>query len=285
MDAVTNPVKALAVARVDVQTGGTAFAVSDRLGLTAFHVVGDRTAGALTHTDVRLVFNGGSVAASVDPRSDPRDDVALLRFNGALPPGSIPITLISDVRREQWFSRGFPLDDPTKTGRTVDGNVVDPDQRQPHSGASVIALYCQQAAAGSPQQLIGFSGAPVLMGEPASAVGLIRWNPTNPSQPGIAAGGTVYASPVRSIVTHWPELSELVCAEKEIFVDTEDLEHLQRLVAQYKRNLRTTEMQLSQYGPSEQPLRLLNQLDSIKSELRILRERLGRTPGRRRPHD
>ena len=81
MDEVRNPGKLLAVARVDVQTGGTAFAVSDRLGLTAFHVVGDRTAGTLTHPNIRLVFNGGNVSASVDARSDPRDDVALLRFN------------------------------------------------------------------------------------------------------------------------------------------------------------------------------------------------------------
>lgn len=80
MDAVANPVGALAVARVDVRTGGTAFAVSDRLGLTAFHVVGNRAAGTLTHPEVRLVFTGGSVAASVDPLSDPCDDVALLRF-------------------------------------------------------------------------------------------------------------------------------------------------------------------------------------------------------------
>ena len=274
MDEVRNPGKLLAVARVDVQTGGTAFAVSDRLGLTAFHVVGDRTAGTLTHPNIRLVFNGGNVSASVDARSDPRDDVALLRFNEVLPTGLSPVTLTSEVRREQWFSRGFPLDDPTATGRTVDGNVVDPDQRQPHSGVSVIALYCQQAAAGSPQQLIGFSGAPVLTGEPASAVGLIRWNPINPSQPGVAAGGTVYACPVRNILTRWPELHDLALAEKENLPDTEDVEHLQRLISQYMRNLRTTEMQLSQYGPGEQPLRLLNQLDSINSELRILRERL-----------
>jgi hypothetical protein len=269
------------VARVDMQTGGTAFAVSDRLALTAFHVVGDRVAGTLTHPDVRLVFSGGNVAASVDPRSDPLDDVALLRFNGVLPRGCAPITLSSEVRREQWFSRGFPVDDPTATGRTVDGNVVDPDQRQPHTGASVIALYCQQAAAGSPQQLMGFSGAPVLIGEPASAVGLIRWNPTNPSQPGIAAGGTVYACPVRNVLTRWPELRALVRAAKEISPDTEDVEHLQRLISQYERNLRTTETQLSQYGPSERPLHLINQLDSIKSTLRMLRERLDPASGRR----
>ncbi len=263
------------MARVHLRTGGTAFAVSDSLALTAFHVVGDRASGILTHPDVQLVFSGGSVEASVDARSDPVDDAALLHLRQALPRGSAPITLASEVRREHWFSRGFPVDDPTATGLTVDGNVVDPDQRQPQSGSSVIALYCQQAAAGSPQRLIGFSGAPVLMGELMSAVGLIRWNPTNPSQPGIAAGGTVYACPVRSILARWPELGDLARSAAELPADAEEAEHVKRLISQHERNLRRTEMQLSQYGPSEQPLHLINQRDSIKNELRILRERLG----------
>jgi hypothetical protein len=216
------------------------------------------------------------VAASVDARSDPVDDAALLHLHQALPAGSVPITLTSAVRRERWFSRGFPLDDPTATGRTVDGNVVDPDQRQPQSGASVIALYCQQAAAGSPQQLLGFSGAPVLTGEPACAIGLIRWNPTNPSQPTIAAGGTVYACPARSILIRWPELRDSARTAGVDPLDAREAEHLKLMITQYERNLRITEMQLSQYEPSEQPLHLINQRDNIKNELGILRERLGR---------
>ncbi len=280
MDAVAGPTEALAVARIGLRTGGTAFAISDRLALTAFHVVGDRTTGTVMHPDMRLIFSGGSVTASVDARSDPVGDAALLHLDEALPSGSVPVMLTSEVRREErWFSRGFPVDDPTATGLTVDGNVVDPDQRQPQSGTSVIALYCQQAAAGSPQQLIGFSGAPVLIGEPTSAVGLIRWNPTNPSHPGIATGGTVYACPVRSILARWPELSGLVRAARDFPADAEEAEHLKRLISQYERNLRATELQLAQYAMGEQPLRLINQLEDIKSELRILRERLGPASG------
>lgn len=280
MDAVARSVAALAVARVGLRTGGTAFAVSDRFALTAFHVVGDRLTGTVIHRDIQLVFGRGSVAASVDARSDPVDDTALLHLAEALPPGSAPIVLTSEVGREHWFSRGFPVDDPTATGLTIDGNVVDPDQRQPQSGSSVIALYCQQAAAGSPQRLNGFSGAPVLIGESPSAVGLIRWNPTNPSHPGIATGGTVYACPVRSVLARWPELRDLPRPTGKAPPDAEQAEHLKRLISRYERNLRITEMQLSGYAPNEQPLRLINQIDDIKNELRILRESLGPAPGR-----
>lgn len=280
MDAIAPAAETLAVARVDLPTGGTAFAVSDRLALTAFHVIGNRANGTVTHPQVRLVFTGGSVAASVDQRSSPVDDAALLHFTEVLPPESTPIVLTSEIHREPWYSRGFPLDDPTATGSAVDGNVVDPQQRQPDSGADVIALYCQQAAAESPQRLNGFSGAPVLVGEAARAAGLIRWNPVRPSRPGIAVGGMVYACPVRRILGLWPELCDVALAEAKETPRTGEAEHLKRLISQYERNLQVTEMQLSQYGPGEQPLRLINQLDSIKDELRILRERLGPASGR-----
>jgi hypothetical protein len=280
MDAVAQPADTLAVARVDLPAGGTAFAVSDRLALTAFHVIGDRATGLITHPQVRLVFTGGSVAASVDQRSSPVDDAALLHLTETLPAGATPIGLTGEVRREPWYARGFPVDDPTATGSAVDGNVVDPDQRQPHTGADVIALYCQQASAESPQRLNGFSGAPVLIGEPARAAGLIRWNPVRPSQPGIAVGGTVYACPVRRIVERWPQLRDVALAAAKDTPDTGEAEHLKRLISQYEQNQRVTEMQLSQYGAGEQPLRLINQLDSIKNELRVLRERLGPASGR-----
>jgi pimeloyl-ACP methyl ester carboxylesterase len=61
--------------------------------------------------------------------------------------------------------------------------------------------------------------------------------------------------------------------------DAEELEHLKRLISQYERNLRATEIQLAQYAQGEQPLRLINQLEDIMNELRILRERLGSASG------
>jgi hypothetical protein len=264
------------VARVDVPTGGTAFAVGDRLALTAFHVVGDRAAGIVRQRDVRLDFGGWTVIAHVDPRTASDADAALLHLESALPPEIVPITLTDQVPHGRWLARGFPRDDPSFTARSVDGTIVDADQRQPQTGAAVIALYCQQAAAGSPQPLAGFSGAPVLAGQPERAIGLIRWNPTNPGQPGVAQGGTVYACPVRSMLSRWPELSELTRAAGEASHDTAEVAHLKNLIAQYERNLHATEMQMSQYAPSERPLHLINQQTGISGELRALRERLGR---------
>lgn len=274
VDAVTKPARALAIARVGLGTGGTAFAISDDLALTAFHVVGDRRTGIIKQSEPQLVFNDGTVTATVDPRTAPAADAALLHLREPIPSGYVPVALVSEIFGDRWFSRGFPTNDPTATGVTIDGNVVDPDQRQPQSGASVIALYCQQAAAGSPQQLIGFSGAPVIMASQSGAVGLIRWNPTNPNMPGFAAGGTVYACPVRSICARWPELRDFVGAVKSAPDDAKESGHLERLISQQERNLRITEMQASKYAPAELPLHLANQIEDIKNELSSLRKRL-----------
>jgi hypothetical protein len=278
----------LAVARVAAPGGGTAFAVTRTAALTAFHVIGDRHAGVVRQQRVELVFGGTVVAADVDARSDPVADAALLSLRDDLPPGNVPIPLaLGAARGERWYSLGFPAGDPGAAKRTVDGTVVDPWQSQPRTGASVIALYCQQAAAGSPQRLPGFSGAPVLVGEPLRAVGLIRWNPVSPDQPGIAEGGTVYACPARSVLARWPELGPSPTPLAQPPVSAGDAEHLTRLIAQYERNRRATELQISQYGPGEVPLRLVNQLVGINDELRALRARLdassrsgdGRVPG------
>jgi hypothetical protein len=278
VDAVAAPGKPLAVAHV-TGLGGTAFAISTGLALTAFHVIGDRRVGDIRHQDVRLQFGDLSMTAHVDPRSAPEADAALLHLSDPLPPGITPIVLSSGVRQGRWSSLGFPADDPSGAGRTIDGNIVDPDQRQPQTGAPVIALYCQQAAAGSPQPLAGFSGAPVLVGPSPRAIGLIRWNPSNPARYGVAEGGTVYACPVRSILARWPELRDLTEKSADLFEGAAEIEHVRQLILRWERNLRTTEIQASQYGSSELPLRLVNQLDNIHNEIRILRERLASIPG------
>lgn len=273
MDALARPAGELAIARVELPRGGTAFAVSDGLALTAFHVIGDRASGTVRHSEPELVFSGGSVPARVDDRSDPIGDVALLHLAGPLPPGSVPVALTSTVHRDRWSSRGFPVGPGGPESLTVDGSVVDPEQHQPESGASVIALYCRQAAAGSPQRLNGFSGAPVLVADPPVAVGLIRWNPINPDQPGIAVGGTVYACPARSILSRWPELGLLDRGPRQP-ADTAEVAHLRRLIAQQEQNHRITETQSSRYSSGDRPLWLINQLNDIENELKVLRERL-----------
>jgi hypothetical protein len=280
VDAVARPAAELAIARVGLPGGGTAFAISDRLALTAFHVIGDRAQGTVRDRDLRLDFSGGSLMARVDDRIDPLGDVALLHLAGQLPPGAAPVALADAVGHEPWFARGFPVTATGAESLTVDGTVVDPDQHQPLSGASVIALYCRQAAAGSPQQLNGFSGAPVLIGRPPASAGLIRWNPTSPGQPGAAVGGTVYACPVRTILARWPELRSLAADRAVSPADAPEVAHVRRLIAQQEHNLRVTEMQASQYAAAERPLHLLNQLHAINSELEKLRGRLS-AAGRR----
>lgn len=281
MDAVAGADGALAVARVNRAGGGTAFAVTSRLALTAFHVIGNRLTGEVRERTVELSFGGWTVGADIDLRLAPGDDVALLRLARPLPAGAIPVPLSGAASAGRWFARGFPVSDPSGAGRTIDGNVVDPDQRQPGTGVPVIALYCQQAAAGSPQPLAGFSGAPVLAAPAGPAIGVIRWNPNNPERPGIAEGGTVYACPVRSVLARWPELRDLASAgtpaEADTAAEPAEALHLRKLISQWERNLRTTELQASQYAPAELPLHLANRLESINEELRKLRERLAWT--------
>jgi len=72
-----------------------------------------------------------------------------------------------------------------------------------------------------------------------------------------------------------PQVWKVPARNEEVPPEAEEAGHIERLISQYERNLRTTEMQLSQYAPSEQPLHLINQVEGIKNELRILRERLG----------
>src|SRR5260370_22599568 len=97
MDAVEQPTGPLAVARVGLRTGGTAFAISDRLALTAFHVVGDRATGTVKHPDLQLVFSGGSGAGTRAPRSDPAGECALLPPGGVLPSAAAPTRLSHPV--------------------------------------------------------------------------------------------------------------------------------------------------------------------------------------------
>jgi hypothetical protein len=194
----------LAIARVATAGGsGTAFAVSAETALTAFHVVGDRTTGAVTHPRVMLVFREGKVPATV-VAGETAGDVALLHLTGPMPPGCDPVALTDELARGEWHTRGFPVAGAGEV--SVDGTIVDPDACLPGTEVPAVQLFCRQAAAESPQVLKGFSGAPVLVGEPPRAVGVVRWNPTEPDKPRVAVGGSVYACPAAVAVARWPEL-------------------------------------------------------------------------------
>jgi hypothetical protein len=127
--------------------------------------------------------------------------------------------------------------------------------------------------------LAGFSGAPVIVGPLTRAIGLIRWNPSNPARYGVAEGGTVYACPTRSILDRWPELRNVTEEPVDLIENATEIEHTRQLILRWERNLQATEIQVSQYAPSELPLRLVNQLDSIRNEIRSLRKRLADISG------
>jgi hypothetical protein len=90
----------LAVGRLeDARTGkplGTAFAVSARLALTAFHCVGDRESGDLRVRRVRCQWAEGASSASVND-ADPAADVALLRLDRELPSALDPVPLAGET--------------------------------------------------------------------------------------------------------------------------------------------------------------------------------------------
>jgi hypothetical protein len=198
-------------------TGATAFAVSEHYALTAFHCVGNRKTGVLAARDWEIRFSGGEKSSAVVADRSIPEDVALLRLTSGLPPGRAPLRLAHagpELTLRRFRAKGFPRERPFPAdAETVTGTIADP-LGTAFDGIPAIHLYSDQAAAGFP--LGGLSGAPVMI-EPGlyeshpgsgsdTAVGLIRWNPPNPSTPGTAFGGIVYATPVSVAEQRWPEL-------------------------------------------------------------------------------
>src|SRR5262249_39712848 len=154
-------------------------AVSPRLALTAFHCIGELDTGVIRSQRVWLWFRSGMVEATVEG-GDPGADYAVLRLLAALPPQEQPIRLVADCQpHERWYSVGVPAAVADVDGYAVSGTVTFPDARILH-GAAAIQLHCEQSAARLPLQ--GVSGAPVLVGFPALAAGLIRWNPESDTE-------------------------------------------------------------------------------------------------------
>jgi hypothetical protein len=182
---------------------GTAFAINADLAVTAFHCVGDRRTGDITHRDVQIWFSrrdGEQALATVSAdASDHTADFAVLRLLSPLPAGFEPLGLVQSVRIDVPFrSIGYPaaLADQVEraaiSGRITDSTAVWKEQ-------PVLQLFCEQAGAGLP--LKGYSGAPVLVRDrqQEAAAGLIRWNPRRYGEL-VSVGGMVFACPIRSVV-------------------------------------------------------------------------------------
>lgn len=183
---------------------GSVFAVTRYLALTAFHCVREDNGPALAVPRVRCAWRDSASDAYVQ-FWDERIDVAVLRLSRPLPESLDPVPLSGDVAsHDSWIAQGAPAVLDELHVASVSGTVIAPDTPMP-DGSPSIELYCDSAAAGL--SLHGLSGAPVLIGRPQRAVGLIRWSPQRADLPELSAGGLVYAAPARRILEVWPELS------------------------------------------------------------------------------
>ncbi len=219
----------LAVGRlVDAATGvklGTVFAVTGRLALTAFHCVGNHESGKVRFPRVRCEWSEGISNAFVDD-SDRHDDIALLRLDRELPPGLDLVRLARDVAEHARFAApGSPAEVPDVSPFTVSGEVIWLSSAM--GGTRVMQLACRESAA--ELSLRGMSGAPVLVGQPQRAVGMVRWNSPREERPELAAGGAVFATPAAAVLDRWPQLGPAHAA------DDADLRRLLRRLAPRSR--------------------------------------------------
>jgi tetratricopeptide (TPR) repeat protein len=186
---------------------GTAFAISSELGLTAYHCIGDRVGAQVKERRVRLSFVNGESLDAEYADGDPEADFALLRFLSPLPETSTRIPIALDAFANARFRcPGYPAGVPRPSIVTITGSVSEPDAGL--ESARVLQLFADQSAAGL--SLHGMSGAPILVGMPEAAIGLVRWNPQRQDDRALAVGGMVYACPIKTIVERCPELGPTV---------------------------------------------------------------------------
>ncbi|MFJ8598425.1 N-6 DNA methylase [Streptomyces shenzhenensis] len=181
---------------------GTVFAVTDRLAVTAFHCVGDRTARKITARRLRCTWERGVSDATVHS-GDPLNDVALIRLKRKLPAGLHPVPVATEAPvHAPFLAPGAPHDIQGVSLFAASGQVTWSSERH-EDGAHVIQLACSEA---DELSMHGLSGAPVLLGAPPRAVGVIRWNEPRRGNPELAAGSTLFATPFSTIIAKWPDL-------------------------------------------------------------------------------
>jgi hypothetical protein len=187
---------------------GSSFCFSRHEGLTAFHCVGDRTAGTFRHSRVFLIFPGAKEIEATVEKGDAGSDVAILRLSEELPDNYQPIPLVVDIPPHTPFRCiGYPGGISGPDYLAISGMITDPDGSI-FEGHPAMQLSCFEAAAGL--LLPGYSGAPVLIGWPERAGGLIRWNPVENDDPRKPVGGIVFASPASLVLGSLPAIRPYV---------------------------------------------------------------------------
>ena len=195
------PVLRNAIARVDIIQGGksvsrgTGTLVTDRLVVTALHVVADRKANPPTpHAGtIRLTFPTHTTDAEIlEERFDGQADWVLLSCADPPPIRPMPLGELDEGHNE-FVSYGFPDAQP------LDGMVQRGTVENRHAalfGTPAYQLFSLQAAAGDGAPVKGASGSPVLVD--GALVGVLRFALMNERQE--ARAGTLYACPVPSII-------------------------------------------------------------------------------------
>lgn len=188
-----------AIARIDFRTAdgslsrGTGFLVTDRLVLTARHVVAD--GAELVRGPLTLQFPGRSVKARVvEDCTDVESDWALLECEESL--DTPPLKLANlDQDGVQWTTLGFPRE-MGPLGMAHGGTVrnaaatVSASQAYPS-----IQLFSDEAAAGDGAQVRGLSGAPCLVNH--RVVGILRQ--ALHGEDGASVAGTLFATPISAV--------------------------------------------------------------------------------------
>jgi Trypsin-like peptidase domain len=194
-------------------TLGAAFFVSPHVGLTAFHCIGNRVTGKVVTREFDVVFDDGQAVAARFVAGDGEADFALIEVTEPFPRALRPIRLMRDARvGEPYRCVGYPnVDGPASFA--VGGVVRDAEARLFEQRVPALQLQAAEAAAGL--SLHGLSGAPILVGSPEAAVGIVRWNPERSDESDLAVGGTFFASPMRHLVERRPELEEFVRPRRE----------------------------------------------------------------------
>jgi hypothetical protein len=202
---------------VDGPVSGTAFAVSQRFALTAFHCVGDRDTGLVTSTNVVVRLSEDKSFTAVVDDCDPRNDIAALRITSALPDGYDIVRIgrtFADLWKRQFSAIGYPAGRAFAHDAVTIGGRIENLEASILGGVPAIQLFADQAAAG--RSLPGYSGAPVIvamqswLGPEEVAVGLIRWAQLNADGSGRAIGGDAFAAPLGETVERWADIRPLL---------------------------------------------------------------------------
>jgi hypothetical protein len=183
---------------------GTAFAISRHLAITAFHCVGDTETKEVTNPSVSLSWAVGKDTKANFLVGDGNMDYALLELTEPLPDEFEPLA-VGDCAgaKGAYRSLGYPVSLSDFDLASITGTIAG-SETTIFEGIPAIQLYSNESAAGL--ALGGMSGAPVLAGNPETAIGVIRWNPPSSEEPTKGVAGIVYATSISLIRKRHPAI-------------------------------------------------------------------------------